>query len=163
MYEQILSSVKTKDDKEKLLEEIISLKDSLYQENGIYFNSILKTKVRFWISAMIKEELDRTGLVKLDYLEGLVKRLKEIKEVGLVIAFDPSQDFLEKVSEFLQQIIGSSVILNINYDPYIIGGVQIIYKGIYKDYSFKKIFEKEFVTFEEKLTQMLEENKNEKL
>ncbi|OGM10671.1 hypothetical protein A2159_02435 [Candidatus Woesebacteria bacterium RBG_13_34_9] len=160
MYEQILLSIKTKDDKEIILEEVLSLKDTLFQENGIYFDSILKTKVRSWISALLRDELDKSGLAKLDYFDGLYRELKKIKEVGLVIAFEPSQDFIDRMSEFLKQIIGSSVILNITYDPYIIGGAQIIYKGVYKDYSFKRIFEKEFFNFEVKLNQLLEKNEN---
>ncbi|KKQ51415.1 hypothetical protein A2865_02810 [Candidatus Woesebacteria bacterium RIFCSPHIGHO2_01_FULL_39_17] len=158
MYEVFIDRIKTNEDKERLLEEIEVLLTGIYEDKGYALDSLLQTGVRSWVSSYIREEFSKSGVNRESFLRGLEKELRGLKDVYLTIAFEPTQDQIDTMASFLKQEIGSSIILNLSYDPQIIGGVQIIYEGLFRDFSFNRIFEKEFEEDREEILKKLAQN-----
>ena len=144
MFDEILYQIRTKEEKETLLREIEILIESLYQDKGEAFASILKTKVRDRYYSLLKSVFSDEAVDKKDYLEKLKNELEKLKEVEITLAFEPTYDFLDRLSFFIKNSIASNVIMSINYDPNILGGALLIYKGNWRDFSFRKVFQEEF-------------------
>jgi len=144
MYDFLLSKIRTSEDKDKLLDEIDLLLNGLYQYKGFGFDSLLENKVRAWVSTFLREEFAKEALDRNAYLLDLKKKLMNLKEVSLIIAYEPTSDALESFFTFIRSAIGQNAIINLGYDPHLIGGVQIIFEGQFRDFSFKRIFEKVF-------------------
>lgn len=145
MYSSILNQIKTKDDADLLLGEIDILLRSLYDSGGGGFDSVMATKIRASISNQLSEIFSKNiSLDKKVFLEGLRDVLGRLEEVGVTLSFEPSRDTIERLANFVKKQIGESAVLNIGCDPSIIGGAVIIYKGKYKDFSFRRIFETVF-------------------
>ncbi|KKQ97641.1 MAG: hypothetical protein UT23_C0010G0037 [Candidatus Woesebacteria bacterium GW2011_GWA1_39_12] len=88
-------------------------------------------------------------------MRGLEKELKNLKDVYLTLAYEPTQDQIDTIASFIRQSTGGKIILNLSYDPQLIGGVEIIYEGVFRDFSFKRIFEKEFEEDREEILKKL--------
>jgi len=144
MYEQILSRIRTTEDQEKILEEIDLLLSSFYQDKGMGFDSTLRTKVRFWFSSILKEEFSKEKVDKEEFLNTLRQKVLDMEKVYLTLAFEPSIDTLDRISGLIRTFIGKPCLIDFSFDPRLIGGVEIIYKGEYRDFSFRRIFEEEF-------------------
>ena len=155
MYDQILNKLRTLEDKEKLLLEIEILLSGLYEEKGLGFNSLLQNRIRGWVSSYLTEELSKPDVDKEAFLRGLEKELKSLKDVYLTLAYEPTQDQIDTIASFIRQSTGGKIILNLSYDPQLIGGVEIIYEGVFRDFSFKRIFEKEFEEDREEILKKL--------
>ena len=144
MFDNLISKIRTVEEKEKLVEEIKLLNESIYIDKGFGFNSVLKNKIRSWVSDFFFEEFAKENIDKEVYLKELLRIINSLKEVGLRLAFEPSSNAVDRFLGYLRNATGENIILNLSIDPQIIGGVQIIFNGEFRDFSFKKIFEKEF-------------------
>ena len=159
MYDQILTRITTADEKDKLTEEINLLLQSLYENKGFGFDSVLRNKIRAWVSAYFQEEFAKEGLDKENYLKNLKEKINNLREVDLVLAYEPSSEMLNTLSGYLREATQENVVLNLNFDPHLIGGVQIIFDGQFRDYSFKRIFEKEFEESRNRILELLQSKK----
>lgn len=137
--------IKTSKDKEELRECIKLLSESLFKANE--FENTLKNKIPIkyvdFLKSLIKDRLDRTETENaLDKLNGYLNRLKEI---NLVIAFDPTQGNIDNIYAWVKKNLGENIILNLKVDPDIIAGAIITYAGFYDDFSLKKSIETGFI------------------
>lgn len=143
MYSEILLKVKTEEEREALIEEINGLKASLYQ-NGSFFDDTLRTKVRDWVSQIIKNATAQKEIDKEKYLQGLIEELSKLKSAKLVLAFEPTEAAIQRYHEFISKEVGEGVALDISCLPGILGGAIIIFEGKYRDFSLRRVFEEEF-------------------
>jgi len=155
MYTDIYKQLRTKQELDELIYEIDILLESLYQTNGEAFDSILKTKVRGKIFDIFSAAFSG-GADKKKYLLKLKENLSKTTYLNLVLAIEPSNDFLDRISFFVKKSISPDVVLDINYDPGILGGAVMIYQGNYRDFSFRKSFQEEFARSRDKIFQTLE-------
>ena len=143
MYSEIIAKVKTKEEAEGLAAEIETLKLSLYEGRGELFEDTLKSSVRAWAAQLVRTEME-TQVDKERYLAGLIEKLASLKTLKLYLAFEPTQAAIEKFYSFINQKVGEEVLLEILYQPKILGGAIIIFAGEYRDFSLRRIFEEEF-------------------
>ena len=68
------------------------------------------------------------------------QKVKNVPSVRLIIAYEPSEDAIDRFYSFIVDACQRPVLLDIGYAPDIIGGAVVIYEGKYRDYSFKNIF-----------------------
>lgn len=152
MHDSFLAKIRTIEDRDYLLSEINLLKDSLYTDKGFGFESVLRNKIRSWVSDYLIELFSSQNSEREEILDYLEKELNNLKEFGLRLAFEPSSDAIDRFLGLIRGFSGKNLILNISIDPNLIGGAQMVFEGKYKDFTFKKIFEKEF---EENRTEMI--------
>jgi len=142
-YTEIISKVKTVEEKEKLKEEIEFLIDSLYDPHGLAFDEMLKSKVREKFATVLSEESHKEGVDKKEFLVRLKNELEAAKVVKLTLGFEPTQVSLDKIWQFLFSALGKMLLLDIDYQPKIVGGAIIIYEGVFRDFSLKKYLDEE--------------------
>lgn len=159
IYNRFLENIKTRREADELKEEAVLLKKGLYEDEGRAYESYLKTRVRAWVAGEISEVFSQEGVNKAEFLQGLLDKLAGLKAVRLVIAFEPSQEQLSRFVSFIKGAAGQDTIVDLTYEPHIIGGAIIVYQGKYKDVSFKKIFEYQFEKEREKLLSLLDKEK----
>ena len=141
MYSEVLSKVRTISEARRLEEEVDILLASLYKTEEGVFEKSLEKEVRSFVGSSIKEELAGEGIGKKDYLEGLKKKLESLKVVRLTLAQEPTENGLVKIQNWIQSNLGEGVVSDINYNPRILAGAVVVYKGKYTDLSLRNKFQ----------------------
>ena len=159
MFDAILAQIRTKEELDELIAEVQILLNALYQNGGEAFDSLLKTKVLQKHSKVFVEVFSKDGIDKKTYLNGLNAKLNKIEFVSIKISFEPSDDFLDRLSYFVKKNSSLETVLDIAFDPATLGVAELIYKGNYRDYSFNKIFEQEFQKSRAEILKILEEKR----
>ena len=137
MYSRILLTTKTAEEAQLLLGEVRLLEDSLYINDG--FELVLAEKLRRSMAALIREEIGGATLSeRKKFLEGLRQVILAAQRLELSLADDPSEVFLERISSWVKQNLGAEILLDIHYDPRLVGGAVVSFRGKYADYSVKK-------------------------
>jgi F0F1-type ATP synthase delta subunit len=150
---KLIESLRTKEDISTLESELNSIIDSFYKKEGD-IDEVLRTQVRYWVGEIILQETQKDGL--LDYSKKLLEMLRDIESVQLILAFEPTRVGVERIYEAIQPAISRKIVLDISCDPQIIGGVIISFNGLYKDYSFRRIFEAELNATREEIVRKLD-------
>lgn len=153
MDDNLLSRIRTKDEAGKLIEEVDILLSSFYEQRGAGFEYALKSKIRHWVSEALSEIFSKGDADKVKFLESLKESLKNAKTLILGIAFEPTEEIIDKVSIFVRKNFDKSCLLEISYMPELMAGAVIIYEGNYIDLSIKKIFKKEFEENKQKISE----------
>jgi len=68
----------------------------------------------------------------------LEKELRALPEMKLDIAFFPTDNFLNRISQWLQKEFGQRIILDITVNPKVVAGAIIEYQGNWRDFSLAK-------------------------
>jgi len=144
MKSQLLNKIRTVEEKDVLKSEINKLLDSLYTEKGSGFESALKSKVRFWVSEIIKSEVNNDYIEIEGYLKAVLENLDKFEVVSVKIAFEPTDSAIDRFFNFIKTEVGEMVIMAFELDRKILGGAVISYKGDYRDLSLKRLFEDEY-------------------
>lgn len=139
MYSDILSCVKTSQDKAILLSEINTLLKSLFEpKKGV--EETLKSEVRAGIASVIRAKLaEGEDLEK--YLSGLAQELESRQEVKLELAFEPTEKTLEHISAWLAANVGEHAIVSLAVNSALLGGAVVSFNGKYYDGSLCKVVE----------------------
>jgi F0F1-type ATP synthase delta subunit len=124
IYSEIIKLIKTRDDFNAMNKELQSIEETLYEP-----------KVNVEFSPLILELLKSNS--KEIILAEIKKRLSSIKFVNLTLSFAPSQDMIERISNWLGKSVPQNIALDIKIDPEIVGGAVIEFDGKYFDYSLK--------------------------
>jgi len=111
----------------------------------------LKTSARAWLYPLLREEFSKEGANRRNLLLNLKQKIEGLSKVYITLAFEPSEDALNRFGGVIRTSVREDVIISVAYDPHLIGGVQIIYNGEFRDFSFKRIFEKEFENTREQI------------
>ena len=143
MYLEILPRIRTKEEAKALIDEIEILLSSLYESAGEGFESSFKSQIRNWVAKAMESDWQDLGVDKKDYLLKLKDKLNSLEVVDLVLAYEPNNLSLDKFKIYMIQNISEDIIFNITFDPNLLGGVQIVYKGEFRDFSLKRVFEQE--------------------
>jgi hypothetical protein len=142
--DRLLANITTKREAERLLEEIEIIRNGLFGAGGGAFESLLKNKVRAITAENIRLVFAKEGVDKRKYLDQIEELVMNMPNVSLILAFEPSEGAIERFYTKISDATGKQVLLDVVYEPQIIGGAVIIFNGRYRDFSFKKIFEAEF-------------------
>jgi len=155
MNEDIFTKIKTKESLELLMEELQLILKSFYEAKAEDLNSVLTYKVRSFVSDFFKNKISDT-LNPEAYIKEIIEKGQKLQTVKLFLAFEPSEGAIDHFYSFITSACGSHVLLDISCDPSLIGGAVIIFKGQYRDFSFRKIFQKEFSEEQQNLLKLLE-------
>ncbi len=154
MEYEIIGNIKTLDSAEVLKQELEVLLNSLYSGKE-EFESVLRTKVRSSFADFIRRKISQED-VRIDlFLKDFIKKLDSVPVVKLILAFEPSEETVNRIYSYIVSACKREVFLDLGYSPDIIGGAIIIYRGKYKDLSFKYVFEREFEEEKKKILEFM--------
>lgn len=155
MYSEILSRVRTKREAEILAEEIAKLIESLYKTRDGTYEEVLGASVRAWVSEALTTLLAKEGVNKEETLRDLKDKLEKVKVLKLELAFEPTEAAISKIHEWAKANAGENILLDLGYNPAILAGAIITYKGKYGDYSLRKKLDEEFRKNKEEIMKLL--------
>lgn len=144
MYSELLSHIRTKSDVWQLEDEVDLLLDHLYKGKAGDFDLALKKDVRSWVSELLTSAFASPDSKKDDYLRGLKVAVEKLRELKLTLAFEPTQNSIEKIHDWVRKNIGEGVILDITFNPTIFAGAIVIFEGEYRDLSLRNKFKEQF-------------------
>lgn len=64
-------------------------------------------------------------------------RINHLNPLIIYFAFEPTANELHNVGIWLRKNYGAQFLFDHKYDPTLIGGCALVWKGLYKDYSLK--------------------------
>lgn len=141
--------VRTKKEADLLITEIDLLLQSFFHvKDG--FDKTLKSNIRIETATEIKRFIQEKSLKPNEikkYLEDLKSKLKNYEILTLTLAIAPSEKIVESISTWARKNIQENILLELLYEHSIIAGATIIFKGRYKDHSFKKPLEEFFKNY----------------
>jgi F0F1-type ATP synthase delta subunit len=147
VYDDLLADLRTVDDLHHIAAEIDTLLVSVFQTNPAIFKSTLETKLQRNIGTILSEMLRKQGVAFEDheqiqaFFTGLQTYLAHLPVLQLTLAYHPTNEQIEELSDWIRTKTAKPVILHVHYDIRVIGGAIITYGGKYADKSLKKRME----------------------
>ena len=71
-------------------------------------------------------------------IEELANKLRSCKSIQITLAFEPDEPTTTYLSEWIKKNVDPQMIIDLQFDKTIIGGMLLIAGGVYKDYSVRK-------------------------
>lgn len=144
MYTEILSHIRTKSEAWQLEEEVDLLLENLYKGKVGEYELTLKNDVRVWVSDLLLSAFANPDIKKDEFLRGLKVAIAKLRELKLTLAFEPTQNSIEKIHDWVRKNVGEGIILDITFNPTIFAGAIVIFEGKYRDLSLRNKFREGF-------------------
>lgn len=131
MFSDVLQVIRTSNDVDVLLQDIDILVDSKYR---------LKDDGKL---------NPKTARVLRKYkgdLQGLGKRLRDLPEARLTLAFEPDGETVDMVSDWCRREVDAQAVVKVDVDEAIVGGAKVSFGGRYGDFAVRKKLDKFFMT-----------------
>ena len=140
----LLRSVRTKQEKENLRDQISVLKAALFRSDPHEFEKILATRLPGTMASTMREILSQSALkdnpdAQRKFFQNVTEVIDKLPFLKLNIAFVPSEEMIQRLHEWVQKNMGAGVILDMAYDALILGGAQIIFQGKYKEVTLSQM------------------------
>ena len=151
----LTSRIRTTEERDKLNEELDILLANLYEHKGAGLESALRTQVRSWVAEDIRANIPEHIEEVEKYLKGIKTAFEKLPVLKLTIAFDPTDSSIDKFLSFARKNVSEEILLELEVNPLIFGGCEITYKGEFRDFSLKRLFETEYKAKEEDLMKIV--------
>lgn len=126
-YLKTLALKKTEDLKEYFVDQVFqNSKSSNIKLSDEHLKELDLNNIKGITSDNIYSIFEKTGL--------------EIKSIEPLIIYLPTpmpEEEISKIGEFVRKSYGENFLIDIKYDPTLIAGAALSYKGVYRDYSVK--------------------------
>jgi hypothetical protein len=162
MSSSLFEKLLTLDDLNTLSEEVTLLQTSIFQVKENAFESALSSSVRTWVGEYITREINEQKLDRKQYLKDLLTQIKDTKILKLVIGFQPTPQNITEVANWVKKDLGPEVVIDLSYQPDLIGGAVVTWQGKFFESSVKQKFTQYIPTamakiFNSKTTESLEQ------
>lgn len=99
--------------------------------------------------SMVDEELDWLNTYGIQFLPDFQKEtfyqsmgkieaiVNKIKPLTIYLSFDPDEEQIKQIGTKVREIYTEKLVIDIKFDPELIGGSAFIWNGVYKDYSIR--------------------------
>lgn len=130
----------------------LKLLQSYYQQK--FFQAatveILPAQDTEWFNSLPKSFADSFNKNNLsENLTNLINKINTMPVVTLYLPFEANEETLDQIGIKVRSFFGPTLLLDIKYNPVLIAGCALSWKGIYKDYSLRsRIDEKKPVILE---------------
>lgn len=93
-----------------------------------------------WLSALDQNtiaQINKDNVYEL--FTSIEKKIDSLPVIVMYLPFDAPEIEVAKYGTKARQNFGTSILLDIKYDPTLIAGCALVWKGVYKDYSIKSV------------------------
>ncbi len=125
--------VRTRTEANLLLSELDLLLRSLYKTGSEDFDHVIQNSIRAKVAYIIIQAIQNQP--KEELLMELKKNVESLNYIKLTIAFEPTQQNLERISIWIKQNIGLGLAVDLSVDKSILGGAIVEYSGKIKDFT----------------------------
>lgn len=140
----VVRDVRTKDERDKLREDMSELEAALFHSNPDAFEKVLSARLPERTALVIRDICARpefknnTGALRT-FFHDVKNTLDSFILFKLTLALKPSEEMINRLHEWTGQNLGVGVVLDIGYDASILGGVKIIFNGRYKEMTLAQM------------------------
>jgi len=142
-FKDFAEKIRTKEELIFFLEEIARVRQIIFRDKEVSLSKKIEGKVNGELKKFL-ESLEKEGIIsgsrerQSAFLEKLGKELQSLPEIRLEIAFPPDDDFLNKISQWLEKKLDQKIILDLTINPKVVGGAIIEYQGNWREFSLAK-------------------------
>jgi F0F1-type ATP synthase delta subunit len=98
---------------------------------------------------MVQEELEWLNTYGVQFLSDFQKEtfyqsigkieqlVGAIKPLTIYLAFDPKDEQIKQIGTKVRELYTEKIVIDLKYNPELIGGSAFIWNGVYKDYSIR--------------------------
>lgn len=161
-YTTLFSDIRTLDDLHLLKSEIDTLLSALFQTDNTAFKAVMDTKLQRNLGNALTKVLTDANVSLTDqetlqkYFSGLKEFIATLPIVQLTLAYHPTNEQIEQLSDWLRRETGQMVILELRFDKRLLGGAVIVYNGKYQDLSLKTKLDRVYEEKKAELIQLLQ-------
>ena len=160
-YASLLTEIRTLDDLNLLKSELDTLLAALFQVGSTAFKQVLNTKLQRNLGNDLTRTLadanisltDQDGLQK--FFSGFKQAITKLPVIQLTLAYHPTNEQIEQLSDWLRAETKQPVIVELKYDKRILGGAIIVYNGNYQDLSLKTKLNVVYENKQDEIVQLL--------
>ncbi len=148
---ELFKEIKTVDEAENFSDAIGSILSSFFKVKNKDIDEILSKTVGKSYASLIKGLLRSSTVSNSDFasankvLSKVQLELKNAKTLKITLAIDPAEEVVSNIYSWVEENIGSGILLDIEKDESILGGAIIAMDGKYKDFSVRKSLENIFL------------------
>lgn len=106
--------------------------DVLKQEIDILISNKYQSKKSDLVRDSTLQELERRKISP----ENWKLELENLRSIKLTLAYEPTRTNILTFSNWTKKNVAEDVILDINIDPKLVAGAQIIWNGKYQDHAY---------------------------
>ena len=140
LLHSIIGHLKTTDSMYTFLFELDKVHDSLFKSGSISNAQVVENNMSQEHALFLHEHIVSMNSEQLSvFLKELEDELKKVQKYGITLAFKYDAAFASTLFDWISQNTTGHYLLDITYDPEIIGGGVFIYDGLYKDFSLRKV------------------------
>lgn len=135
-----LSGIKDTKGLYRLIDQLESITKELYHNQDGTITQKLRGKMLSSIEAIFawleQNNLEPQGDgEQKTFIEEIISNLRKIPQVKITLAFEPDDLFTSKLNDQISSLVGQKIILDIDVNHHIVGGVVLEYQGKHHDYS----------------------------
>lgn len=135
--QQLIAGIRTREDRDMLEEALTVLKNQMYRVNPGTLEEALKNEIPSRSAQFLHTVLDsyekghdKDLALVCEELEGLLSHLVLLR---LELAFEPTDEGIGQLSDWVRSHVGEHIILDIVIDKSIFGGARVAFKGRYRE------------------------------
>lgn len=80
----------------------------------------------------------------IQFLDKVISQIDSLEKVDLTVAVEPTEELIRSISDWVQEEVQENLLIDIEVDPDVLGGVKLSYKGNYLDLSLDKKLKETF-------------------
>ncbi|MDP3770532.1 MAG: hypothetical protein U1A25_02515 [Candidatus Sungbacteria bacterium] len=140
----LIRTIRTKEEKDILRDQMIMLEAALFRSETQGYEKILQTRLPEHIAAAMRDILAQPSFKEhpeatRTFFQDLKNMIDILPVVKLSLAFNPSEEMIQRLHEWIQKNRGVGVVLDISYDAMILGGARMIFQGRYKEMTLSQM------------------------
>ena len=143
IFGDFAKKIVTKEDLIFFLEEINLVKGLIFKNINIPLSKRVKENIREDFRKEL-EELEKKKIISKNpeenriFFENFKKYLQNLPQVKIEMAFQPKKKFVNKIFLWLEKEINQKVVLDLIFNPEIVGGAIIEYQGKQINFTLAK-------------------------
>ncbi len=100
-------------------------------------NIAIAAKDLDWIKTLPTASLNLNKDNLTTIFEEAQNQINNLSILTLYLTFEPDEQTITQIGEFARKTFGGTILLDIKFDPNLIAGAALAWKGSYKDYSLR--------------------------
>ncbi|GEM_PF-1871787 len=135
--------LKTKNDANDFIYLLEKLSADLFKKNGKSFDKLLSQDLSYEVGKTLKSVAEGTGesMRNKQHVELFFSHLKDITSslpvIHVIVAVEPTEKVVSLIHNWIYNNFKKLMLLDITYDPELIGGCVVSFNGKANDYSLK--------------------------
>lgn len=156
----ISSQILTQEESDLVHQTVKLLQDSLFRSEVPPLSDILRSKLTKRLFDVLNtpvseflESNDSAGLRK--FLDSLIKIIEQTEVIRINLAYEPSQDGIREISQWIDSEIEKHAVIDINVDKTILGGISLVYRGRFWEKTLQQMISDVITQHREAINQEL--------